>query len=165
MANFFSADYWKALYFKAMGGQATAVDPNAMRGTFAGVASFTGTADATGSSTGNMAGSFAGSASFTGDLRKKRDGDAGPAQGKKRRINIIAPSLQWARDNLERFLGPKADTSVFDAPLEKESASASTLVAEPSNQRSEISAAETQEVVAVSADEDEDEIIALLLAA
>ena len=37
MANFFSADYWKALYFKAIGGQETAVDPNAMRGTFAGL--------------------------------------------------------------------------------------------------------------------------------
>lgn len=45
MASFFSADYWKALYFKAMGGQATAVDPNAMSGSFAGSASFTGTLD------------------------------------------------------------------------------------------------------------------------
>ena len=42
MANFFSADYWKALYFKAMGGQETAVDPNAMSGSFAGVAAFSG---------------------------------------------------------------------------------------------------------------------------
>jgi len=45
MANFFSADYWKALYFKAMGGQETAVDPNAMSGSFAGSASFTATLD------------------------------------------------------------------------------------------------------------------------
>lgn len=45
MANFFSADYWKALYFKAVGGQATAVDPNAMAGTFSGVAEFTGELD------------------------------------------------------------------------------------------------------------------------
>jgi len=42
MANFFSADYWKALYFKAMGGQETAVDPNAMSGSFAGSSSWTG---------------------------------------------------------------------------------------------------------------------------
>ena len=45
MANFFSADYWKALYFKAMGGQETAVDPNAMSGSFAGSSSWTGTLD------------------------------------------------------------------------------------------------------------------------
>jgi hypothetical protein len=43
MANFFSADYWKALYFKAMGGQETAVDPNAISGSFAGSSSWTGT--------------------------------------------------------------------------------------------------------------------------
>jgi len=43
MANFFSADYWKALYFKAMGGQETAVDPNAMSGSFAGSSEFTAT--------------------------------------------------------------------------------------------------------------------------
>jgi hypothetical protein len=42
MANFFSADYWKALYFKAMGGQETAVDPNAMSGSFSGSSSWTG---------------------------------------------------------------------------------------------------------------------------
>lgn len=65
MANFFSADYWKALYFKAMGGQETAVDPNAMSGTFAGVASFTGTLD---EPAGAISGTFVGSASFTGDL-------------------------------------------------------------------------------------------------
>lgn len=65
MANFFSADYWKALYFKAVGGQETAVDPNAMRGTFAGVASFAGTLD---EPAGAISGTFVGSASFTGDL-------------------------------------------------------------------------------------------------
>jgi hypothetical protein len=65
MANFFSADYWKALYFKAMGGQETAVDPNAMRGTFAGSASFTGTLDLP---AGAISGSFAGTSTFTADL-------------------------------------------------------------------------------------------------
>lgn len=62
MASFFSADYWKALYFKAMGGQETAVDPNAMRGTFAGSASFTGTLALP---EGFIAGSFAGTSEFT----------------------------------------------------------------------------------------------------
>ena len=60
MANFFSADYWKAFYFKAVGGQATAVDPNAMRGTFAGVAAFSGAVLAK----GNIVGAFTGVASF-----------------------------------------------------------------------------------------------------
>lgn len=65
MANFFSADYWKALYFKAMGGQETAVDPNAMSGVFAGSSSWTGTLDLP---EGAISGSFAGSSEFTGTL-------------------------------------------------------------------------------------------------
>lgn len=65
MANFFSADYWKALYFKAMGGQETAVDPNAMRGTFAGSSSWTGTLALP---EGFIAGSFAGASEFVGTL-------------------------------------------------------------------------------------------------
>ena len=46
MANFFSADYWKALYFKAFGGQATATDANAMSGSFAGSSVFSGAIEA-----------------------------------------------------------------------------------------------------------------------
>ena len=46
MSNFFSAEFWKSLYFRAMGGQATAADPNAMFGSFAGSASFTGLLEA-----------------------------------------------------------------------------------------------------------------------
>lgn len=65
MANFFSVDYWKALYFKAVGGQATAVDPNAMRGTFAGSSSWTGTLD---QPEGAISGTFLGAATFTGTL-------------------------------------------------------------------------------------------------
>jgi len=41
MANFFSAEYFAALYFKAMGGQETDADPNAISGSFAGAATFT----------------------------------------------------------------------------------------------------------------------------
>ena len=65
MANFFSADYWKAFYFKAMGGQETAVDPNAMRGTFAGSSSWTGTLALP---EGFIAGLFAGTSEFVGTL-------------------------------------------------------------------------------------------------
>lgn len=65
MANFFSADYWKAFYFKAMGGQETAVDPNAMSGSFAGSSSWTGTLD---QPEGAISGAFAGTSSFSGSL-------------------------------------------------------------------------------------------------
>jgi signal transduction histidine kinase len=65
LANFFSADYWKAFYFKAMGGQETAVDPNAMSGSFAGSSSWTGTLD---QPTGSISGAFAGLSEFTGTL-------------------------------------------------------------------------------------------------
>jgi hypothetical protein len=42
MANFFSSEYFAAIFFKAMGGQATDADPNALSGSFAGSSSFSG---------------------------------------------------------------------------------------------------------------------------
>jgi hypothetical protein len=171
MANFFSARYWKALYFKAMGGQATAVDPNAMSGSFAGSASFTGTLDASGSSVVDIAGAFAGSSTFTGDLKRQRSGDAGDAPRKKRRINIVGPSLEWARDNLGRFLGPNADKAKLDALLAKKAASAEAGEQQPKAivELEAIAAApvesEAAATVIATAEDDEDEIIALLLAA
>jgi len=48
MSNIFQAEFWKSLYFRAMGGQETAADPNAMFGSFAGSASFTGLLEAEG---------------------------------------------------------------------------------------------------------------------
>jgi homoserine acetyltransferase len=88
MSNIFQAEFWKSLYFRAMGGQETAADPNAMFGSFAGGAAYqaglTGLATMAGTfagssayegaltgpaPTGNeLAGTFAGSASFTGTL-------------------------------------------------------------------------------------------------
>ncbi len=73
MANFFSSDYWSALFFKAMGGQETAVDPNAMSGSFAGSASFSGTLDLP---AGFISGSFAGASEFTADLTFTGTADA-----------------------------------------------------------------------------------------
>jgi hypothetical protein len=64
MANFFSSNFWKARFFKAFGVQGEA-DPNAMRGTFAGSASFTGTLDLP---AGSISGAFAGTSTFTADL-------------------------------------------------------------------------------------------------
>lgn len=75
MANFFSAEYWRALYFKAMGGQATAVDPNALSGSFAGTSSWTGTLSTPQAS---IAGSWAGSSEFSGSLT---NGAAAPSLG------------------------------------------------------------------------------------
>ena len=64
MANFFSADYWKAFYFAATTGTGE-VEPNAMRGTFAGVASFSGTLDLP---AGFISGLFVGASEFTATL-------------------------------------------------------------------------------------------------
>ena len=64
MANFFSASFWKARFFKAFGVQGEA-DPNAMSGTFAGSSSWTGTLDLP---AGAISGSFAGASTWTADL-------------------------------------------------------------------------------------------------
>ena len=48
MSNFFSAEFWKSLYFRAMGGQETAADPNAMFGSFAGSSDFAASLPAVG---------------------------------------------------------------------------------------------------------------------
>jgi hypothetical protein len=48
MSNFFSAEFWKSLYFRAMGGQETAADPNAMFGSFAGSSDFAASLTAVG---------------------------------------------------------------------------------------------------------------------
>lgn len=47
MANFFSSEYFAAVFFKAMGGQETDADPNALSGSFAGSSSFSGELTAT----------------------------------------------------------------------------------------------------------------------
>ena len=174
MANFFSADYWKALYFKAMGGQATAVDPNAMSGSFAGSSSWTGTASASGSSVVDIAGSFAGSSEFTGDLRRKRDGDAGPTPGRKKRkqIRIVAPSIDWVRKNVRQIFGGAADLKEINRQLdaaERSGTPAPEAVEEILEQAEAVS--ETPEIIAdataiaLADDDDEEAIIALLLAA
>lgn len=64
MANFFSASFWKARFFKAFGVQGEA-DPNAMSGTFAGSSSWTGTLDLP---AGAISGSFAGASTWTAEL-------------------------------------------------------------------------------------------------
>ena len=171
MANFFSADYWKALYFKAMGGQETAVDPNAMSGSFTGAASFTGTASATGTSAADISGSFSGSSAFSGNLRKKRDGDAGPAKRKKRRqITFLAPSIEWIRENARQIFGSGPGAAEIDRQIDEaerkalsDAAVKITLPANTVEATAEAVASASPEVAVV--EDDEDEIIALLLAA
>ena len=109
MANFFSADYWKALYFKAMGGQETAVDPNAMSGSFAGSSSWTGTLDLP---AGSISGSFAGTSAFTASLTFTGTADE-PAQQidghdgwPRRRVPIVEDMAElrrrWAEEDANR---------------------------------------------------------------
>lgn len=139
MANFFSADYWKALYFKAMGGQETAVDPNAMRGTFAGSASFTADLD-----DGRP---DAGGADDTG-------ADGPPPKKRKRRVlwdyELKTPQDVFA--SLRDFLDRKNKKPEPEAKAEE---IAALVAAEPDELASTIA----------TDDDDEDEIIMLLMAA
>ncbi len=96
MANFFSADYWKALYFKALGGQATAVDPNAMRGTFAGTSSFVGSLTAL-SDPNAMSGTFAGTSTFTGSLTDGAAQQFAPADNLVDRLHRRSRAGNWRR--------------------------------------------------------------------
>jgi hypothetical protein len=104
LANFFSADYWKALYFKAMGGQATAVDPNAMRGTFAGSSTFSGALE---QPEGAISGAFEGTSTFTGTLTalssKPSQDFRNVLDGVRRTWPISAVASWWQRDRQERL--------------------------------------------------------------
>ena len=139
MANFFSADYWKALYFKAMGGQETAIDPNAMRGTFAGSASFTADLD-----DGRP---DAGGADDTG-------ADGPPPKKRKRRVlwdyELKTPQDVFA--SLRDFLDRKNKKPEPEAKAEE---IAALVAAEPDELASALA----------TDDDDEDEIIMLLMAA
>lgn len=102
MANFFSSAFWKALYFKAMGGQATAVDPNAMRGSFAGSSSWTGTLELP---QGAIFGAFAGSSEFTGTINPTPplvlNFGGGFAEWEKRRTRVVEDN--WKKDDLDEL--------------------------------------------------------------
>ena len=139
MANFFSARYWKALYFKAIGGQETAVDPNAMRGTFAGSASFTADLD-----DGRP---DAGGADDTG-------ADGPPPKKRKRRVlwdyELKTPQDVFA--SLRDFLDRKNKKPELEAKAEE---IAALVAAEPDELASALA----------TDDDDEDEIIMLLMAA
>lgn len=119
MANFFSADYWKAFYFKAMGGQETAVDPNAMSGSFAGSSSWTGTLALP---EGFIAGSFAGASEFSGALAGLGEIAEPDGHGARRltreEIADYRRRQEASRRNAKRY----ADELAGFAPVEPEAA-------------------------------------------
>lgn len=99
MANLFSANFWKSRFFKAFGVQG-AVDPNAMSGSFAGVASFTGTLD---QPEGAIAGSFAGASEFTGTITAADDLGGRLIRGRKRKRR------RWVADFVPQPYHPDDD--------------------------------------------------------
>lgn len=97
MSSFFSARFWRALYFRAMGGQASALDPNAMSGQFAGAASFSAAVSAIGA----LSGQFAGSSSVEGTLTGVANNGAmsGAFQG----AAAFAGTLSFIQTPVEQF--------------------------------------------------------------
>jgi hypothetical protein len=147
MANFFSADYWKAFYFKAMGGQETAVDPNAMSGSFAGSSSWTGALE---QPEGSISGSFAGSSTFSGTLTaigsKPSQDFRNVLDGVRRTWPISAVASWWQRDRQER-LEREEKARVIAGSISGSFAGSASFSAKPRD------------------DEDEIDIMILLLAA
>lgn len=121
MANFFSSDYWKAFYFLTLSGDGE-VDPNALRGVFAGSSSWTG--DLTGVGSNALSGSFAGSSSFSGlavaagaakGKRRRGGGDDGP----RVRVRSRKRSSAYVEYTEERLKKIKArELAVYEALLE-----------------------------------------------
>jgi hypothetical protein len=154
MANFFSADYWKALYFKAMGGQETAVDPNAMSGSFAGSSEFTATLSGQG----------------TEEVQSRSQGGfEDPYYYKKRKKKQPEPV---SRDFGDKWQPPTPRPAIPPLPARdiiarQETGFARTQAAivaaleQYDRQRAEAEARAAQE----QEDEDEDEAILLLMAA
>lgn len=152
MANFFSANYWKALYFKAMGGQETAVDPNAMSGSFAGLSEFTATLS--GQSTEEV-------------QSRSQGGFEDPYYYKKRRKKKPEPVSKdfgddWQPPTPRPAIPPLAAQQIIarqDAAFARTQAAIVAALEQYDRQRAEALARAAQE------QEDEDEAILLLMAA
>jgi hypothetical protein len=160
MSNVFSSEFWRALYFRAMGGQASAADPNAMSGSFAGSASFTGLLEAEG-------------APQQVDLVDKHDGRK--RQPEYDQDTLIA--LARAEDEADKARREKERKSKFDLrrilgrvlgepePLPpKPIAPPVTIVPAPEPEPS-TAEADKAAALALRQKEDDDAIILLLLAA
>jgi len=152
MANFFSADYWKALYFKAAGGQETATDPNAMSGSFAGSSSWTGTL--TGEGTEEV-------------QSRSQGGFEDPYYYKKRKKKQPEPVSKgfgddWQPPTPRPAIPPMAAQQIIarqDAAFARTQAAIVAALEQYDRQRAEALARAAQE------QEDEDEAILLLMAA
>jgi hypothetical protein len=152
MANFFSADYWKALYFKAVGGQETAVDPNAMSGSFAGSSEFTATLSGQG----------------TEQVQSRSQGGFDPYYYKKRKKKKQPEPVSkgfgdaWQPPTPRPAIPPLAAQQIIarqDAAFARTQAAIVAALEQYDRQRAEALARAAQE------QEDEDEAILLLLAA
>jgi len=152
MANFFSANYWKALYFKAIGGQETAVDPNAMRGSFAGSSEFTATLSGQG----------------TEEVQSRSQGGfEDPYYYKKRRKKKPEPVSKdfgddWQPPAPRPAIPPLAAQQIIarqDAAFARTQAAIVAALEQYDRQRAEADA------IALAEQEDEDEAILLLMAA
>jgi hypothetical protein len=152
MANFFSADYWKALYFKAAGGQETATDPNAMSGSFAGSSEFTATLSGQG----------------TEEVQSRSQGGfEDPYYYKKRKKKKPEPVSKdfgddWQPPMVRPAIPPLAAQDIIarqDAAFARTQAAIVAALEQYDRQRAEALARAAQE------QEDEDEAIMLLMAA
>jgi hypothetical protein len=152
MANFFSADYWKAFYFKAMGGQETATDPNAMSGSFAGSSEFTGTLSGEG---------------IEEVQSRSQGGFEDPYYYKKRRKKKPEPVSKefgddWQPPTPRPAIPPLAAQQIIarqDAAFARTQAAIVAALEQYDRQRAEA------EAIALAEQEDEDEAILLLMAA
>jgi hypothetical protein len=152
MANFFSSDYWKALYFKAAGGQETATDPNAMSGSFAGSSEFTATLSGQG---------------IEEVQSRSQGGFEDPYYYKKRRKKKPEPVSKgfgddWQPPTPRPAIPPLAAQDIIarqDAAFARTQAAIVAALEQYDRQRAEALARAAQE------QEDEDEAILLLMAA
>ena len=164
MANFFSANYWKALYFRAMGGQETAVDPNAMSGSFAGSSSWTGTLALP---EGAISGAFAGASTFTGTLT---GGAQYPSQDFRNVLDGHSEDY-WlrkrARERAEQQRIYDERIAALELELREAEASLAVIETEPAASKAVMSHDATAEAarLAEMARQEEDELLILLLAA
>ena len=139
MANFFSASYWKARFFKALSGPAAEANPGAM------------SANLTGS------GAVTGADLVTGENRRTIDLYFGPARKTKKR--------GW----IKAFTRSKDDDDEIPPISKRHSAkrAKASTIPEPASAPIHVSTIDSPASISETADDDDDEdiILAILLAA
>ena len=195
MANFFSSEYFAAVFFKAMGGQETDADPNALSGSFSGSSDFTAIASSNAPAiVEEVGGWFWPDVSYAERLNRKRRLDredeslvrelferkreappqvVPPEQATSAETLSLAERLEASR--LPRRLSPTtAITRIFslNRPLKSEAQRRAEALAEQERQNAIAAAAEQAALLQrIEAERiaawlrDEDDVLALLLAA